>query len=261
MWWKVGSLAAVLLLVGVLIVVAHNLDQRKAEEALLLLADPRLADRAALEEAYLQARARALSIRFSHVRGRTLADLQKVYDDRHRMLDEAETLARQALLLVNHRHASITELRTSMLRAEEIAARIRVPGQLKSVRTSIARIFEEQKQLIAEEERLRAEAAAARRLEAEKLLYQAQQAAAESAAEAERQRIATAQYQSAAQYQSEPARPPESKDCCCKTKVDVGFIATKWEFQYKRLDKGKCTDPAWFDAHSEGWCVPDSYCY
>ena len=245
---------------SVLLFVSYRQDQdrQSSEAALLELTSANESDLNSLEESYERAKAKALSIHSSELRDRTFAEINKAFAPRKLKFDAAAKLREEALSLIMAEHQDTASLDQARSKAEELANNIQVAKEATALLAQIDRLFKEKQQAIEEriaaEERRREEEEMARHLEAERLAqeeYEEHAKAVEEAAEFERQRLALAANQRAA----------EPTDCCCKMKVDTGLILTNYEYQYRRFDKKKCARPGFWDSHAEGWCVPDSYCH
>ncbi|HWM92287.1 MAG TPA: hypothetical protein VN493_16100 [Thermoanaerobaculia bacterium] len=254
MWKAFCLIALVAVVVAGWLFVSHEKDKKAVDDAILQIANSDPSKLASIEQGYTKARLKALSIRSTDMRNRALGDIAQLHQERKRALAEDERLRGEALALMKQQHGDLLSLQASRAKAEELASKIQFAKEASGVLAAVSNLFNEQRDSIVAEERRRAEEELARRLEAERVAQEEQQRAAELEAELEQQKIA------AAQYQQRPSAP-EPQDCCCKTKVDVGFFLTKWEYQYRRLSKSKCIDPTWLDPHAEGWCVPDSYCH
>lgn len=257
--WKVAY--AVVFVVACLCVYFYLLkkhDSERADDAIQKFVSAIASDRYSLERGYSNAKIKAAPIYSDDLRRRTLAEIGRVYEEKRKTFDEAEQLRREAIALMNRHHADVLTLRASRVQAEELARKIKISNDSAVVLETVAQMFSEQQEVLAAEEKRRANEEEARRLEAERKVQEEQRRVAEAAAEIMRQRVAVAQ---AAQDRDQPSAPPEPEDCCCKTKVDVGLFFTKWEIKYRRLLRHKCTKPGFWDSHREGWCVPDSFCY
>lgn len=255
MWKAFCLIALVAVVVAGWLFVSHENDKKALDDAIIQIANSDPSNLASIEQGYAKARLKALSIRSTEMRDQALGDIAQLHQERKMALAEDERLKREALSLMRQQHGDLLSLQASRAKAEELARKIQFAKEANGVLAAVSNLFNEQRDSIVAEERRRAEEELARRLEAERVAQEEQQRAAELEAELERQRIAAT-----AQYQPRPSAP-EPNDCCCKTKVDVGFLLTKWEYQYRRLSKTKCIDPSWLDSHAEGWCVPDSYCH
>jgi len=204
----------VVVVLGIVGLVLFNNDQGTAEKSILIVVNADASTLSSVELSYEKARSKALSIRFSGLRNRALAEIERVYRDRKSMFEQAEKLKKEALSLMGRQHRDVWSLRDSRLKAEEIAGRIRLEGEAGEVRALVAKNFEEQSEFIAAEERRRAEEEErrrraeeeARRLEAEKQVQEERRRAAEAAAEAQRQRITAAQYEQQVRQQEQARR-------------------------------------------------------
>lgn len=249
--------------VGVLQLLSYNSDRQASEAALLQITGANMVDRDSLEQSFIRAKAKALSIRSDELRDRTLAEVTRVFLGSKKKFDDADELKKEAMALMLHAQDEMPSLNEARAKAEELLNKIRVPREATALRTGLDEIFERRQKAIEEriaaEERRRAEEELARQLEADRLAQEERVQAAEREREVERERAAEAERQRlAAAYARQ--QPVETKDCCCKMKFDTGLIFTHYEWEYKRFDRKTCAKPGFWDNHEEGWCVPDSYC-
>lgn len=92
MWKIIYPVAVVALGTGTLFYLSYGDDKKAAEEAVLQIVNAGAEDRADVELGYARARSKALTISSDKMRDRSLAEIKRIYDERHAELKKAEQL-------------------------------------------------------------------------------------------------------------------------------------------------------------------------